>query len=467
MYHSSDFLDEGRIHKAIQSAHSPSFQQVSDVLDHAMERDGLSIEETAVLLNVPDGDQSERLFDAARTIKEEIYGKRIVLFAPLYLSNHCVNNCLYCGFRRDNTDLARKALNKEEIESEVRILLAQGHKRLLLVFGEHPKYSTLDYIGMTVNAVYSTTRGKSANIRRVNVNAAPMGVEDFAKLKSYGIGTFQCFQETYHRETYRIMHPSGSKSNYEDRILVMHRALDGGIDDIGMGVLYGLYDHRFETLAMIMHAQHLDTEYNIGPHTVSVPRLEPALNAPAAMNPPAPVSDGDFRKLVAALRLALPYTGMILSTRESAHLRDEVIGLGISQISAGSRTNPGGYKQAVENDEYTEQFQIYDTRPLDDVIYALSEKGLMPSMCTACYRLGRTGEAFMEEAKSGHIHNYCLPNAILTYKEYLEDFGSQKARSKGEEIIKEQMQEIENPAMLSELHKKLKRIETGERDIFF
>ncbi len=461
------FLDEERIQRALEETENPSLDQVEEVLAKALEMKGLTVEESAVLLNAKHPELRERLYDAARKVKETIYGKRIVLFAPLYISNYCVNNCLYCAFRRDNKELERRALGPAEIEQEVRILLKEGHKRTLLVTGEHPKYNSLDYIEMAVNTVYSVEDGVGQRIRRLNVNAAPMSVEEFRRLKSFGIGTYQCFQETYHRETYRRMHPSGPKADYDKRLLTMHRALEGGLDDIGMGVLYGLYDFRFETLGMIMHAQELDARYNIGPHTVSVPRIEPALNAPAAMNPPAPVSDEEFKRLIAVLRLALPYTGMILSTRETPAMRDEVIPLGISQISAGSRTNPGGYREAVENDEHSEQFVIHDTRSLDEVVLTLGKMGLMPSMCTACYRIGRTGERFMEEAKSGHIHHFCLPNAILTFKEYLEDFASPETKEVGERIIREQMKEIEDEKILKALVEKLKKIEEGERDLFF
>ncbi|MDZ7816120.1 MAG: [FeFe] hydrogenase H-cluster radical SAM maturase HydG [Planctomycetota bacterium] len=464
---STDFLDEARIHEAMRKASDPSHPEVRDILDKAVTEVGLTPDECAVLLMADDPEQEEQIFEAARRVKESIYGKRIVLFAPLYLSNYCVNNCTYCGFRVSNTELERRALDKEMIQQEVKILLDQGHKRLLLVFGEHPDYANIEYIRMAVKAVYDVNQGEGINIRRVNINAAPLSVEEFAEVNTYGIGTFQSFQETYHRETYKKVHPSGPKSDYDNRLLTMHRALEGGIDDIGMGVLYGLYDHRFETLATIMHSQELDRRYNIGPHTISVPRIEPALNAPDAVQPPAPVSDREFKRIVAAIRLTLPYTGMILSTRENAEFRDEVIRLGISQISAGSRTNPGGYKEAIEHDEYSEQFTIYDTRSLDEVMHSLCEMGLMPSMCTACYRIGRTGEKFMEEAKSGHIHTYCLPNAILTFREFLEDYASEETKRAGLRIIAEQMKEVDDPRILKSLLSKLEEIEQGKRDVFF
>ena len=464
---STDFLDEARIHEAMRKASDPSHPLVSDILDKAVTEVGLTLDECAVLLMAEDPEQEEQIFEAARKVKESIYGKRIVLFAPLYLSNYCVNNCTYCGFRVTNTELERRALDRELIQQEVKILLDQGHKRLLLVFGEHPDYANLDYMQMAVKSVYDVNQGEGISIRRVNINAAPLTTEEFAQINTYGIGTFQSFQETYHRGTYSKVHPSGPKSDYDYRLLTMHRALEGGIDDIGMGVLYGLYDHRFETLATIMHSQELDRRYNIGPHTISVPRIEPAMNAPDAVKPPAPVSDREFKRVVAAIRLTLPYTGMILSTRESAEFRDEVISLGISQISAGSRTNPGGYKEAVENDEHSEQFTIYDTRSLDEVMRSLCDMGLMPSMCTACYRLGRTGETFMEEAKSGHIHTYCLPNAILTFREFLEDYASDETKRAGLKIISEQMKEVEDPRILKSLISKLEEIEQGKRDVFF
>ncbi|MFA4985861.1 MAG: [FeFe] hydrogenase H-cluster radical SAM maturase HydG [Candidatus Brocadiia bacterium] len=467
MEYTSTFLDEAAIHSALARAAAPDHALISDVLAKAAVLKGLTMEEAAVLLNATEPHSVEAIFAAARDAKKTIYGSRIVLFAPLYLSNFCVNNCLYCGFRVDNKDLARVALDKAEIEEETRILLKQGHKRVLLVTGQTPKYSSLDYIEMAVKAVYSMHGPADSRIRRINVNAAPMSVEDFKRLKSFGIGTYQCFQETYHRETYRVMHPSGPKASYDWRVTAMHRALEAGIDDVGIGALFGLYDHRFETLATIMHAQALDKTFNIGPHTVSIPRLEPALNAPAAMNPPARVGDDDMKLIVAVLRLALPYTGIILSTREAPELRDEMIRLGVSQISAGSRTNPGGYKDAESNDECTEQFVVADTRNMDQIINALVKMGMVPSMCTACYRLGRTGERFMEEAKSGHIHTYCLPNAILTFKEYLMDFASPQTKTDGEKTIREQVAAMAETPLKHSLVDRLERIEKGERDLYF
>ena len=459
------FIDEAKINDILARTSKPDKKRALEVIEKAKERKGLSMEETALLLQTHDPELDEALFKTARHVKEHIYGKRLVLFAPLYISNYCVNNCLYCAFRRDNTELRRRALTPDGIREETEILLQEGHKRLLVVFGEHPQKSTIEYIGESIETVYAARDGES-QIRRINVNAAPMTVDDLRALKSFGIGTFQSFQETYHRETYGIMHPSGPKSDYNWRVTAMDRAFEAGIDDMGIGLLFGLYDIRWEVLALLAHCNHLEEKFGVGPHTISVPRLEPALNAPAANSPPHPVHDETFKRVVAILRLAVPYTGMILTTRETSEMRNEVFKLGVSQISAGSRTYPGAYKEHREHLPDVEQFTIHDTRSLDEVIAELCRDGFVPSFCTACYRLGRTGHDFMSLAKPGEIQNFCLPNALLTLREYLVDYASPPTKELGENVIKEGLRDVYK-RLQAETEKRLARIGDGEHDLYF
>jgi len=441
----------------------PDRHRLRDVLDKAQARRGLDLEETAELLRAREPELREQVLACAREVKEGIYGRRMVLFAPLYASNECSNNCLYCAFRRDNTDLIRKTLTVEEIEAEVRALEAMGHKRILLVLGESPG-SAVEYAVDAVGAIYATKSGQG-EIRRVNVNMAPLSVEDFAELKRAGIGTYQCFQETYHPDRYRHLHPSGQKADYNWRLSAFDRAFAGGIDDVGMGVLYGLYDSRFDTLALLAHAQYLDRRYGVGPHTLSFPRIEPAQNAPAANRIPSVVSDDEILLTVAALRLSCPYTGIIMTTRERPELRRRLLGLGVSQLSAGSRTYPGAYSDGRSHVEEEEQFAIGDTRSLDLVVQDLAEGGYIPSFCTACYRLGRTGHEFMEKAKPGEIQSFCTPNAILTFQEYLSDYATPETRAAGERVIDTAMVEVE-PSMRPTVEARLARIRTGERDLY-
>lgn len=457
------FIDEGLIFKLLKNNGKPDEKRVLEIIDKAREMKGLNLEETAVLLQAEDREPVESVFHAAKEVKFGIYGKRLVLFAPLYITNECTNNCLYCAFRKDNKDLKRKTLTVREVKKEVRVLEKMGHKRLLLVYGET---KGIDYIVDTIEAVYATKVG-NGEIRRVNVNLAPLTVADFKTLKSTNIGTYQCFQETYHRETYKKMHPSGKKSVYEWRLYALDRAQRGGIDDVATGVLFGLFDWKFEVLALLMHAAHLEEEFGVGPHTISFPRLEPALNCDVANNPPYPVSDWDFKRLVAILRLAVPYTGLILTTRETPEMRRAVFDLGTSQISAGSRTHPGGYSEAREHAPEVEQFTLGDTRPLDEVICDMATQGYVPSFCTACYRLGRTGGDFMELAKPGLIQKFCLPNALLTYKEYLEDYASGNSKAIGIKTIEDQLKNVPQNGRQKETVARLKRIETGERDLLF
>lgn len=461
-----DFIDDNAIQQALERAKNPEKLQVRDVIAKARELKGLSSDDAAVLLQVEDEGLLEEILAAASEVKREIYGNRLVLFAPLYISNYCSNNCLYCGFRRDNKDLIRRSLTMDEIADEVRAIEREGHKRILMLCGEHPKKSSLDYFIEAIETAYATTTEKGGEIRRINVEIAPLSVEDFTRLKAAKIGTYVLFQETYHHATYKEMHPSGPKADFVWRLTAQDRAMEAGISDVGIGALFGLYDYRYEVLGLLHHAMHLDSVYGVGPHTISVPRLEPALNAPAAIAPPHPVSDDEFKKLVAVLRLAVPYTGMILSTREPAQLRNEVFNLGISQISAGSRTNPGGYRQGDSNDFRAAQFNLGDTRTLDEVILDISTQGHIPSFCTACYRLGRVGQDFMDLAKPGLIQKFCRTNAILTFKEYLVDYASDRTRKTGEELIARLVGETDDEATKRLLEHRLEKIEGGGRDLY-
>lgn len=460
------FIDEKIILSTLKESESASPKTIEKVIQKALKLKGLSLAETAVLLQIKSPALLKKLFRAARQVKEEIYGKRLVLFAPLYITNYCVNNCAYCGFRSGNKKLIRRRLSIQEITDEVKLLEAEGHKRLLLVAGEDPLAAKISFLEKVIPAVYKTKIGRG-EIRRVNINVAPMSTKEFRRLKATDIGTYQLFQETYHRQTYRQMHPSGPKANYEFRLTGMHRAMEAGISDVGVGVLFGLFDYKFEVLALLQHAQELEKKFGAGPHTISVPRLEPALNSLPAARPPHPVPDADFKKIVAVLRLAVPYTGLILSTRESAKMRDEVFGLGISQISAGSSTTPGGYSARTKNSIISEQFSLHDSRSLLEVIKDISRMGYSPSFCTACYRLGRVGKDFMDLAKPGLIRNFCLPNSLLTFKEYLLDYGDKEAKVLGQDIVRKHLKSVSNSATRNKAEQKLKEIKQGKRDLYF
>lgn len=462
-----EFINEGLINSYIgdSSLHRIDYQR--EILKKSLDAKGLTLKESAALLNISDPELYQELFDNAKTVKEKIYGNRLVLFAPLYLTNACVNNCLYCAFRMDNKELVRKSLSMEEIKSEAEFLVSQGHKRLLLVCGEHPKISSLDFIGKAIEQVYSVNHNGN-NIRRVNINVAPMSTENFVTLKSFGIGTYQIFQETYHFDTYHKMHPSGPKKDYAWRIYAPDRALQAGIDDVGIGALFGLTDYRFETLALLSHAFDLDTKYGIGPHTISIPRLEPAMNAPAALVPPHAVDDLSFKKLISVIRLAVPYTGIILSTRERAEIRRDLFKVGVSQISAGSRTSPGSYKESAESLTEAEscQFQLGDHRSLDEVVADICELGYMPSFCTACYRSDRTGDRFMELAKSGNIGMICVPNALTTFKEYLNDYGTERSKEVGLRTIEAEVKRSSKKTAVK-VKKMIADVDAGKRDVYF
>ncbi|KAB3533530.1 [FeFe] hydrogenase H-cluster radical SAM maturase HydG [Alkaliphilus serpentinus] len=451
-------INEVKIEKLLHQGKNFKRAEIIEIINKGRRGKGLSLEEAAALLQLEDLDLMEDLYHAAREVKNTIYGKRIVVFAPLYTSNHCINNCLYCGFRVDNKHLHRKTLNIDEVVEEAKTIEEQGHKRILMVCGEDPRYTTITHIVESLKAVYDHT-----DIRRINVNAAPMSVEDFRTLKGAGIGTYQIFQETYHRDTYRQMHPSGLKKDYDYRLLAINRAFEAGIDDLGIGVLLGLYDYRFDVLATLMHAQYMDETLNVGPHTVSVPRLRPAIDA-AIKETPYEVTDENFKKIIAVYRLTLPYTGIILSTREPSKLRDELFDLGVSQASAGSKTNPGGYHN---EDHDAEQFETSDERSLKEVLKVICNQGHLPSFCTACYRAKRTGEVFMGLAKEAEIHEFCQSNAILTLKEHLLDFGDEELKEIGDQLIEKSLEEIENENIKELTKEKLKETEKGKRDLFF
>ncbi len=455
-------IDEGLIERQLEAGKKNSKGKILDILAKARAAKGLEPDEAAALLQVNDRALKDEIFREAREVKLKIYGKRLVLFAPLYLSNDCLNNCLYCGFRRDNRLLSRKRLTVEEIRQQVRVLESLGHKRILLECGES-NLSGVDYVEKAIEAIYGTKNG-GGEIRRVNVNIAATTVENYRRLKAARIGTYQLFQETYHRSTYEELH-DGPKLDYDRQILAHDRAQEAGIDDVGLGVLFGLYDYKFEVMGLLYHARHLEEKFGVGPHTISVPRWRPA--AEVDFEAPYPVADEDFKKLVAVLRLAIPYTGMIISTRESAQMRTEAFSLGISQTSAGSCTAPGGYGKAENGDNGSEQFQVADHRTPDEVIRSICQMGYLPSFCTACYRRGRTGKEFMEMAKPGEIQELCAPNAILTFKEYLLDYASMETRKAGEETLHRHLEAVALGPMREETKKRLRRMEEGKRDLYF
>jgi len=473
------FIPDATIIEILRDTKEPDFRELSDIVDKAKEAKGLSPEEVGRLLNVTSDDGLEMLYHAAHEVKERIYGKRIVLFAPLYFSSYCVNNCVYCGYRRDNK-FRRQKLSREEVMEEVKVLEAMGHKRLALECGEDPVNCPIEYVEEVIQAVYDTKLDRGS-IRRVNVNIAATTVEDYKRLKDANIGTYILFQETYHRPTYEAMHPQGPKSSYDWHLGAMDRAMEAGIDDVGIGALFGLYDYRYEVMGLIYHAIHLEEKFGVGPHTISVPRLRPALGVTLEAFPHL-VADSDFKKIVAILRLAVPYTGIILSTRERPGFRDEVIKVGVSQISAGSQTGVGAYRcehhadsgectalpgvDSEDPEDEVPQFAVDDTRTPDEIIASLAESGYIPSYCTACYRQGRTGDRFMEYAKTGEIQNLCQPNAILTFKEYLLDYASESTRKLGEEAIKAHLEMIPSERIRKQTEKRLARLEQGERDLY-
>ena len=457
------FIDPGEIWNLLNNT-KPDKQRVRDVISKSLEKKRLTMEETAVLINSVGTGLGDEIKQGAKDLKEKVYGNRIVLFAPLYVGNKCTNNCQYCGFRTSNMDAIRKTLNDDEIINEVEALEDNGQKRLILVYGEHPDYSP-EYIAHTVKIVYGVKKGHG-EIRRVNINAAPLDIEGFRTVGISGIGTYQIFQETYHPEAYKWYHLGGRKKDYEWRLTALDRAQEAGIDDVGIGALFGIYDWRFEVLGLVRHANHLEACYNVGPHTISFPRIKDALSL--NIDAKYQTSDDDFKKLVAILRLAVPYTGLILTAREAPDVRREVLQYGVSQIDGGTRLELGSYsesKNEVQNLN-REQFMINDPRSLAEVIDELLTNDYIPSFCTSCYRMGRTGEHFMEFSVPGFIKRFCTPNAILTLSEYICDYAKDDVAEKGWKVIEMNIRKLETGVMQN-TREKIERIKNGERDLYF
>lgn len=461
------FIDHQEIVDTLEYAqhHKNNRTLIEQLIEKAARCEGLTHREAAVLLECEAPDLTERIFHVARDIKHRLYGNRIVMFAPLYLSNYCVNGCVYCPYHLKNKTIARKKLTQEEIRREVIALQDMGHKRLALEAGEDPLHNPLDYLLESIDTIYSIKHRNGA-IRRVNVNIAATTVENYRRLHQAGIGTYILFQETYHKANYEALHPTGPKKDYAWHTEAMDRAMQGGIDDVGLGVLFGLNTYRYDFTGLLMHAEHLEAAFGVGPHTISVPRICPADDISTQDFPDA-ISDEIFSRIVAVIRLAVPYTGMIISTRESAAVRARVLELGISQISGGSRTSVGGYATPETKEENSAQFDVSDTRTLDEVVNWLLDLGHLPSFCTACYREGRTGDRFMSLVKAGQIANCCAPNALMTLKEYLEDYASDDTRRKGLQLIEKEVQAIPHPKIREIAIRRLKEIETGKRDFRF
>ena len=481
-----DFIDQPHLEGLL--AEKPPPGRLRDVIAKSMAKEPLEVEEAAVLLAADGPADCEQIFDAARQLKRDVYGNRIVLFAPLYVGSHCTNDCIYCAFRRSNSRVVRRTLSPEDLRAEVAALLARGHKRLILVFGEHPRYDAA-FMADCVRQVYavreakpcvprpcgawcpetsSATPAAPGGIRRVNINAAPLDHAGYAVVKAAGIGTYQIFQETYHHATYARVHPTGTrKGDFLWRLDGVARAIEAGCDDVGIGALFGLGDWRFEVLGLVAHALHLQKHYRVGPHTISFPRLQPASGV--RLEETSLVGDHEFKRLVAILRLSVPYTGLICTARESPALRREVLGLGVSQIDAGSRIELGGYSETGQAQVMErEQFRLGDIRPLDEVMRELLADGFLPSFCTACYRLGRTGEDFMEYAIPGFIQNFCTPNALSTLMEYLMDYGTAETCAAGMRIIEQELAKLPEGQRKQDLVERLRRIrETGARDLHF
>lgn len=432
------------------------------ILDKARLGKGLEHREAFLLLSCEEDDINKEILNLARELKKKLYGNRIVLFAPLYLSNYCINGCVYCPYHGKNKHIKRKKLSQEEIKREVIALQDMGHKRLALETGEDPINSPIEYVLESIETIYGI-KHENGDIRRVNVNIAATTVENYKRLKDAGIGTYILFQETYHKDNYEKLHPTGPKHNYAYHTEAMDRAMDGGIDDVGCGVLFGLNNYEYDFIGLLMHAEHLEAKYNVGPHTISVPRIRPADGVdPTEFD--NSIDDEIFQKIVATIRISVPYTGMIISTRESKETREKVLDLGISQISGGSKTSVGGYAEEEDKKEDSSQFEISDNRTLDEIVNWLLELGHLPSFCTACYRESRTGESFMELVKAGQIAKMCQPNALMTLKEYLEDYGSEETIKNGTKIIEKELENVENEKMRQYVKEHIKSIHDGERD---
>lgn len=462
-----EFIDHREILETLEYARVNKSNRplIESLIDKATLCKGLTHREAALLLECDQPDLTERIFRLAQEIKHKFYGNRIVMFAPLYLSNYCVNGCVYCPYHLKNRTIVRKKLTQEEIRREVIALQDMGHKRLALEAGEDPLRNPIEYILESIKTIYSI-KHKNGAIRRVNVNIAATTVENYRRLKDAGIGTYILFQETYHKENYEALHPAGPKSKYGYHTEAMDRAMEGGIDDVGIGVLFGLNTYHYDFVGLLMHAEHLEAVFGVGPHTISVPRICPADDI-STQDFPNAISDDIFCRIVAVIRIAVPYTGMIISTRESAATRSKVLKLGISQISGGSRTSVGGYADAETPEDNSAQFDISDTRTLDEVVNWLLDLGHIPSFCTACYREGRTGDRFMSLVKSGQIANCCAPNALMTLKEYLEDYASEDTFTKGIRLIEKELEHIPNPKIKEIAARNLKEITQGKRDFRF
>lgn len=459
------FINHEYIYKILEETKNPSNEQIKEVLNRAKNREGLDYKDIAILLQAEDEKDLKEIYSLAGEIKKDIYGKRVVVFAPLYVSDYCVNNCVYCGYKRDNK-FNRRRLTMDEVAQEVKILEQMGHKRLALELGEDPVNAPIDYVLECLDTIYKT-QNNNGEIRRVNVNIAATTVENYRKLKEAGIGTYILFQETYHKESYEKLHPTGPKHNYAYHTEAMDRAMEGGIDDVGLGVLFGLELYRYEFAGLLMHAEHLEAVHGVGPHTISVPRIKHADDIdPSAFD--NSISDEIFAKICALIRISVPYTGMIISTRESQAVREKVLPLGVSQISGASRTSVGGYDKPETEDEVTSaQFDVSDQRTLDEIVNWLMNMGDIPSFCTACYRAGRTGDRFMSLCKSKQISNCCHPNALMTLMEYLQDYASPETKKVGLELIQNELENIpsEKVKRLTEEH--LADIVNGQRDFRF
>lgn len=459
------FIDSDRIESLLKSTNAPTRDEFDRVMNIATSQGEMSLEDVAILLNVEDEKWIQEIFDLASSIKKRVYGDRVVLFAPLYLGNKCTNSCTYCGFKVDNS-LSRKTLSLEEMECEVRALVKEGHKRSIFVYGTHPDYSA-EYIRDTVQKAYTIKKG-NGELRRVNINACPMTEDEYKVVAEAEIGTYQIFQETYHEPTYNRVHPRGEKSNFKWRLFGLSRAMKAGIDDVGIGALFGLYKWKFEVMGLMSHVKHLETEFGVGPHTISFPRLNDATGSVKSKE--YEVGDMELKRIIAILRLAVPYTGLILTARENPQLRKECMDLGVSQIDAGTQIELQAYSKddKEEQDLEREQFKIGDSRPLDEVMKELMSNGFTPSFCTACYRLGRTGEHFMEFSKPGFIHEFCSPNAVLTLAEYLEDYASEETKKVGYELILERIEDARLPERVrSSIEEKLEKIKNGGRDLYY
>lgn len=462
-----EFISDEEIRATLDYAekNKSNLALVDEILEKAKARKGLGHREASVLLACEDPDRVQALYDLAEQIKKDFYGNRIVMFAPLYLSNYCVNGCTYCPYHLKNKHIARRKLTQEEIVREVTALQDMGHKRLAIESGEDPVNNPIEYILESIKTIYSI-KHKNGAIRRVNVNIAATTVENYRKLKEAGIGTYILFQETYHKESYEKLHPTGPKHNYAYHTEAMDRAMEGGIDDVGLGVLFGLELYKYEFAGLLMHAEHLEAVHGVGPHTISVPRVKHADDIdPAAFD--NSISDDIFAKICACIRVAVPYTGMIISTRESQACREKVIRLGVSQISGASKTSVGGYAEEDAMEENSEQFDVSDKRTLDEVVRWLMQLGYIPSFCTACYREGRTGDRFMSLCKAGQIQNCCHPNALMTLKEYLMDYASAETRAIGEALIEKEIDNIGKDKVKDIVRERLVKIENGERDFRF